>query len=262
MDVFGSVADLYDTARPGYPPDIADAILDYHGAVPASVVEIGAGTGKGTEVLATIGAVLTCIEPDPRMAARLSAKYPQARVHIGTFEEWSPPPGGVDVVACAMAWHWLDPGSRNARARNALAPGGTLALFGHRYDYANPEQAAAIQDAVQALDSTATERRADWMYDDVVAGGQFTDVQLQRTRRDLPLDRDRYLALVRTWGPFLTRPPELQRRGLDVLGRLIDDFGGTVTMKLQTTLTLGRRRTDTGGTIRCNEGRAAGHSGV
>jgi len=240
MEVFGAVADLYDTARPGYPPEIADAILDYHGGVPASVVEIGAGTGKGTAVLAVIGAPLTCIEPDPEMATRLSARYPQARVHVGTFEQWSPPAAGVDVVACAMAWHWLDPASRNARARTALAPGGTLALFGHRYDYADPAQAAAIQDAIEALDSTVTERPADWMYHDVVAGGQFTDVQLHRIRRYLPLDRDQYLALVRTFGPFLTRPPELQRRGLDLLGRLIDDFGGTVTMKLQTTLTLGR----------------------
>lgn len=56
MDVFGSVADLYETARPSYPPALADVILAYCGRVPASVVDVGAGTGKGTEVLAAIGA--------------------------------------------------------------------------------------------------------------------------------------------------------------------------------------------------------------
>jgi SAM-dependent methyltransferase len=242
MDVFGSVADLYETARPGYPPALVDAILVYCGGVPASVVEIGAGTGKGTEVLATIGAPLTCIEPDPRMAALLSAKFPQAQVHVGRFEQWSPPPGGAGLLACAMAWHWLDPNSRNLHARNALAPGGTLALFGHRYGYADERQAAAIGAALHALDSTAQERPADWMYEDVLAGGEFTNVQVETFQRDLPLTGDQYLALVRTFGPFLTRPPELQRRGLDALGRLVEYFGGTVVIDLRTTLTLARAR--------------------
>jgi hypothetical protein len=58
MDVFGSVADLYDTARPPYPRELADAIVAYHGGLPPSVAEIGAGTGKGTEVLATLGALI------------------------------------------------------------------------------------------------------------------------------------------------------------------------------------------------------------
>jgi SAM-dependent methyltransferase len=241
MDVFGSVADLYETARPGYPPALTDAILAYCGGVPASVAEIGAGTGKGTEVLAAIGAPLTCIEPDPRMAALLRAKYPRAQVHECEFERWTPPPGGVGVLACAMAWHWLDPASRNRHARDALAPGGTLALFGHRYGYADARQAAAIAAALDALDSTAKERPADWMYHDVLAGGEFTNVQVKRFQRDLPLTRDQYLALVRTFGPFLTRPPELQRRGLDALGRLVDYFGGTVVIDLRTTLTLATR---------------------
>jgi SAM-dependent methyltransferase len=240
MDVFGSLADLYDTARPDYPPALTDAILAYCGGVPASVAEIGAGTGKGTAVLAALGAPLTCVEPDPRMAALLRTRYPQAAVHVGEFERWSPPPGGVGVLACAMAWHWLDPATRNPYARRALAPGGTLALFGHRYGYADAGQAAAIRAALDTLDATAEERPGDWMYHDVLAGGEFTDVRLERFQRPLPLTRQDYLALVRTFGPFLTRPPELQRRGLDALGRLVDSFGGTVVLDLRTTLTLGR----------------------
>jgi trans-aconitate methyltransferase len=206
------------------------------------VVEIGAGTGKGTEVLANLGAPLICIEPDPRMAAVLADKFPQAQIHVGTFEQWSPPTCGVGVVACAMAWHWLEPASRNARVREALAPDGTLAIFGHRYDYADAAQAAAVRGALDALDPTAQERPADWMYDDVVANGQFTDIRVDTFRRQIPLNRDQYLGLVRTFGPFLTRPPQLQRRGLAALGQLVDDFGGTLVMDVKTTLVLGTPR--------------------
>ncbi|WP_430787501.1 class I SAM-dependent methyltransferase [Actinoplanes sp. G11-F43] len=241
MRLFGEVAGLYDAARPGYPASFADAILAFHGREPASVAEIGAGTGKGTAVLARLGGTLTCIEPDPRMAAPLIARFPSATVHTGTFEEWTPPPGGVDVLGCAMAWHWLDPATRNERARDALSAGGTLAIFGHRYGYADPAQGAAIQAALNDLDPTVQDRPVDWFHEDVLAAGLFTGVHKQVVNTPLPLDRTAYLDLTRTFGPFLRHSPELQRRGLERLGRLIDDFGGTVTLDLRTTLVLGSR---------------------
>ncbi|WDZ83842.1 class I SAM-dependent methyltransferase [Micromonospora cathayae] len=240
MDVFGPVADLYDSVRPGYPPEITDAVLAYHGGTPTSVVEVGAGTGKGTDVLARLGAPLTCIEPDPRMAAALTRRFPDARVHATTFERWSPPAGGADVLACAMAWHWLDPATRNTRARSALAPGGTMAVFGHRYDYADAAQRAAVRSALHAVDPTAQERPTDWFYQDIVDRGQFDDVRRQVFARQLRLDKERYLGLIRTFGPYLARPPAQQQRAIASLGRVVDDFGGTVVLDLRTTLVLGR----------------------
>ncbi|MGK5521358.1 class I SAM-dependent methyltransferase, partial [Micromonospora sp. URMC 107] len=117
--VFGDVADLYDDVRPDYPTALADLIGDYHGGTPAAVTEIGAGTGKGTAVLLRLGAPVTCVEPDPRMTARLTATYPQVHAVTSTFEQWQPPTGGVPLLACALAWHWLDPATRNPRAHDA-----------------------------------------------------------------------------------------------------------------------------------------------
>ncbi|WP_165521992.1 class I SAM-dependent methyltransferase [Micromonospora zingiberis] len=242
MDVFGPVADLYETVRPGYPPRIADEIVAYHGGTPASVVEIGAGTGKGTEVLTRIGAPLTCLEPDPRMAALLATRFPDLEICASTFEQWSPPAGGVDVLACATAWHWMDPATRNEHAWRALAPGGTLAIFGHRFDYTESAQRAAIQSALHAIDPTVRQRPTDWFHQDIVDHGQFVNVRKEVFRRDLPLDKERYLGLVRSFGEYLSRSPQQQQRGLTMLGRLVDDFGGTVVLDLRTTLVLGQPR--------------------
>ncbi|MET7877683.1 class I SAM-dependent methyltransferase [Micromonospora profundi] len=240
IDVFGGVADLYEHARPDYPAEIAEAVLAYHGGTPASVVEIGAGTGKGTDVLVRIGAPLTCVEPDERMAARLAERFPASRVEMTTFERWTPPAGGADVLACATAWHWLDPATRNAQARRALAPGGTLSVFAHRYGYTDADQRAAVQAALHSVDPDMRDRPVDWFHRDIVESGQFDDVRREVFRRELRLDKARYLALVRTFGPYLSRTPEQQQRGIAALDRLVDDFGGSVVLDLRTTLVLGR----------------------
>ena len=228
---------MYDDVRPGYPAELADAVRAHHGRPPTTVVELGAGTGKGTEVLARLGGSLTCIEPDPRMAEVLAARFPQATVVTETFEGWSPPPGGVDLIGCALAWHWLDPETRNQRAKVALAPGGTLAVFGHTYGYADPAVAEAISAALTSVDPQVTVRAEHWLRDDVAGSGVFTEVREQVWHTYPEYPKERYLRLVQTFGPFRRRSPEMQRAGL---AKLDEVLGDEVTLDLRTTLVLAR----------------------
>jgi hypothetical protein len=239
--IFGEVAGVYDEVRPGYPGEIPAAILAYHGATPAHVVELGAGTGKGTEALLALGAPLTCVEPDPRMAVVLQAKYPQARVELSTFEEWTPPPGGVPLIACAMAWHWLDEATRNQRVRDALTPGGALAVFSHKYGYADPAQSRAITAAYHLVDPGRLERTAGWFLDDITASGRFVDIETVDVRRGHEMSGEDYLRLVRTFSPFRKKSPDAQARTLAALAAALDGFGGAITLDLHTTLVLARR---------------------
>jgi SAM-dependent methyltransferase len=235
--IFGQVATMYDDVRPGYPDEILDAVVEHHGGVPASIAEPGAGTGKGTELLVRLPAAITCIEPDPGMAAVLAAKFPQVTVLTTTFEEWSPPPGGVDLIACALAWHWLDPQTRGRRARDALAPGGTLAVFGHKYGYADPAVRAAIDGVFRSIDPTVADRDDHWLRDDIHASGAFAQVE-ERVWHTYPIfSRERYLRLVQTFSPFRVRSPEQQRAALDGLAAALDD---TLTLDLTTTLVMAR----------------------
>ncbi|MDG6108891.1 class I SAM-dependent methyltransferase [Dactylosporangium aurantiacum] len=241
---FGEVADVYDEVRPGYPPRLTDAIRSYVEGPPRTVAEIGAGTGHGTAVLLGLGAPVTCVEPDPRMAAVLAARHPGVRVEVVPFERWSPPPGGVSLLACAMAWHWLDPATRNRRAFDALAPGGTLAVFGHRYAYADPDHDAAVGAAFRSLDDGGEQppaRPDGWARDDVTAAGLFGDVTFVQLTRSLPMSTAEYLRLVRTFGPFRARPPARQRAVLDALAATLDRLGGGTVLDLRTSLTLARR---------------------
>ncbi|HLL64293.1 MAG TPA: class I SAM-dependent methyltransferase [Micromonosporaceae bacterium] len=239
--VFGAIAESYDEVRPGYPAELGPAILDYHGSVPTSVVEIGAGTGKGTQLLVGLGAPVTCIEPDAGMAAVLRTRFPDVQVHAETFERWVPPSGGVPMLACALAWHWLDPATRNQRAHAALTPGGTLAVLGHKYDHADPGHARAIHAALRVLDPTVQERAADWFHSDIIDSGLFADVRPHVVTRHVELSKEGYLKLMQTFGPFRTRSSELQRRGVEAVGAALDGLGGGTTLAVRTTLVLARR---------------------
>jgi SAM-dependent methyltransferase len=98
----------------------------------APVLEIGAGTGKATVALAARGLPVTCLEPDPRMAAvlrRNTRDFPLVVVREAALEEHAGLDGTFGLVLAAQSWHWLDPERRVDLARRALRNGGALALL-------------------------------------------------------------------------------------------------------------------------------------
>jgi SAM-dependent methyltransferase len=234
---FGAVADVYDEVRPGYPAVLGERLLDFHGGVPRDIVEPAAGTGKATELLVTLGAPVTCIEPDPLMAAVLRGKFPNVPVVLSTFEEWTPPAGGVDMIACACGWHWLDPASRARRVHAALAPGGTLAIFRHRYAFADP----AVERLINAAFRAADPESADKPEPDYTAElALFSRVREEASHDHYDFTRERYLRLVQTFSPFRRHPPDRQAAVLESVGAAIDELGGSIVLDLRTTLVLAR----------------------
>jgi SAM-dependent methyltransferase len=240
-EVFGAVADVYDEVRPGYPAALGSALLEFHGRVPADLVELAAGTGKATELLVTLGAPVTCIEPDPRMAAVLRANFPGVPVVLSTFEEWAPPPGGVDMIVCACGWHWLDPATRQRRSHAALAPGGSLGILRHRYGFAELAAERVVADAFRAADPQGADRDEPDYLAEIIAGGLFTDVRAVTVSEHREYPKERYLQLVQTFSPFRRHPPGRQAAVLESVGAALDRLGGCVVLDLRTTLVLARR---------------------
>jgi SAM-dependent methyltransferase len=144
---FGGAADIYDRARPDYP---AEMFAHIAGHLPGPrVLEVGAGTGTATRGLTALGVEVTCVEPDPRMAAvlaRRTAGGPPVHIEVETFES-ARLEGPYDGLVSAMAWHWTDPASRLDRAAGLLRPGGFLAICYHG-GVVQPRQAF---DAIEAV---------------------------------------------------------------------------------------------------------------
>ncbi|MEU7902796.1 class I SAM-dependent methyltransferase [Actinoplanes sp. NPDC049118] len=240
--VFGEVAAIYDEARQGYPDDLLAAVTGYHGGVPASVADVGAGTGKGTGLLLRLGVPVTAVEPDPRMAAVLTRKFPQVEVANAAFEDWTPPPGGVGLLACATAWHWMDERTRERRARTALVPRGTLAVFHNSHGYAVPRQKDAIDAIHQAIDPTPTvdDREVAWARGGIERSGLFADVEVHEWHRHPVLTTEQYLRLLQTFSTFRNHSARDRKTVVANLSAAIDGFGGAVEMDIHTVLVLAR----------------------
>ncbi len=129
---FDSASSLYQRARPEYPEQLIDDVIQVTG-VPAGgrLLEIGCATGKATLPLVRRGFSITCLESGPNLAAAARsnlAGYHGVTVVEARFEDWTTSQP-FDLVFAANAWHWLDPGVRYRRAWQALTPGGHLAFW-------------------------------------------------------------------------------------------------------------------------------------
>ena len=240
--VFGEVAALYDDVRFDYPAEALDALTAFHGSVPAPVADLGAGTGKATELWLRLGVPVTAVEPDPRMAGVLAQKFPTAEVVTATFEQWTPPPHSFGLVACATAWHWFDPATRSRRVHSALAPRGTLAILHNRHGFADPLQQQALDRIFQSVDpaQTVDDRPVDWARAEIEDSGLFAATEVHEWHRHPVLSKEEYLRLVQTFSTFRRHSPDDQQFLRTELAAAIDDWGGTLRLDLHTVLVLGR----------------------
>ncbi len=128
---FGDVAAAYDRGRPSYPRQAAAWLA---GEQPATVLELGAGTGKLTAELVALGHDVHATDPDEQMLAVLAERLPEVRTSVASAEEIPAADGTFDVVVVAQAFHWFDHDRALPEIARVLKPRGTLALVWNRRD--------------------------------------------------------------------------------------------------------------------------------
>ena len=126
---FHTRAKDYERARPGWPPDAVASVLARFGA--GAVVDLAAGTGKLTRVIAEQADTVIAIEPVEGMRRVLREQLPHVRAIDGTAEAIPLPNGSVDAVFVGEALHWFDFPRALAEIARVLKPRGGLAAFYH-----------------------------------------------------------------------------------------------------------------------------------
>ncbi|HEX3802231.1 MAG TPA: methyltransferase domain-containing protein [Solirubrobacteraceae bacterium] len=130
-NAFGAAASIYERARPTYPEAAVNWLLP---AAARKVVDLGAGTGKLTRMIAARGVDVTAVDPSAGMLEQLRQAVPGVPALQGTAEQLPLDDNSVDAVLVAQAWHWVDLPRASVEVARVLKPGGMLGLIWNHRD--------------------------------------------------------------------------------------------------------------------------------
>ena len=136
---FGQNASDYEQARPSYPPDAVSFLVERLDLGSGRVVlDVGAGTGKLTRLLAPIGALVVAVEPVEAMRRELRGGVRSAVACAALAEALPVRPGHADAIVCAQAFHWFATAEVVDEFARSLRPGGRVALIWNVRDRSVP----------------------------------------------------------------------------------------------------------------------------
>ena len=184
---FDRAAGEYERGRPSWPPEVLDRF-----PVPddATVLDLGAGTGKLTRVLAARYAQVIALEPLAEMRAILAEQVPSAEVLPGVAEAIPLDDAVVDAVFTGQAFHWFANDIAVAEIARVLRPGGVLArMWNEAVDPSPlpPEYDRRLEELHEAM-------RPPPVPDDVFDGTPFGEVHEGEVDHEHVSSRDDVLA--------------------------------------------------------------------
>jgi SAM-dependent methyltransferase len=242
---FGADAVRYDLARPSYPRALVDELV---ADSPATVLDVGCGTGIAASLFQERGCHVLGVEPDGRMA--LLAQRKGLEVEIATFENWQARDRRFDLLVCAQAWHWIDPTIGAAKAASVLSKGGRLAVF---WNFGHP-----APDIKLAFDEVYDRLAPDLERYSVLLGNadrrlQTITAALAQTDRFAPsrlhiwswarrYTTEEWLEHLLTHSDHKALAAARRDRLLGALGDVIDGLGGAIQITYDTHLVTARKR--------------------
>lgn len=224
---FEAVPELYERARPIYPPQLFDDLAQL-AELPqgARIVEIGCGTGQATLPLAERGFRITCVELGEQLstvARRKLASFPTVVVVNASFESWEPPATDFDAVVAFTSFHWVDPEVRYEKSASLLRESGALAVVGTQHvlpadgdrffaevqaDY----EAVVPDDEKTKVGGPPDPKAVGDLRDEMEASALFSNAVVRRYLWDVTYTADDYIAVLDTYSGHRALADETRRR--------------------------------------------------
>ncbi|HEY2794353.1 MAG TPA: class I SAM-dependent methyltransferase [Micromonosporaceae bacterium] len=233
---FGTIAQVYERYRPGYPVELFELVAAYAGRPVRTALEIGAGTGKATRLFAEQGVTVTASEPDASMLAQLRKHVPASVMPVRAAFEELPLTKRYGLVYAAAALHWTRPAGRWERIAAMLEPGGVFASFGGPVQLADTGVQQAVDEArrpfldtdeIPSPDGTRPEQEMQWPGTELEQSEAFTDVMQCVIARRLTMTAPEYVGHLSTISAYLVLP-EADRT--EVFARILQVLPERVTI--------------------------------
>jgi SAM-dependent methyltransferase len=208
----------YERGRPGWPRAVVELPRL---PLAATVLELGAGTGKLTRLLVSTFERVIAVEPAQAMRRRLVSLCPEADVLAGTAEEIPVADASVDAVFAAEAFHRFDGERAVAEIARALRPRGALVLMWNLPAGPTEPSISAVEELLRERGPTQEEagydpwdlnpsRYASGEWRRAFAESPFDELQEARLENPQTFDREGLVAFLASMG-WIADLPDVER---------------------------------------------------
>lgn len=232
---FNEAAEYYDRYRPSYPFALIEQIVQEASLTAESrILEIGAGSGKASELFLDRGYELLCIEPGPQLAELGRQKHKDKNVRFVTsrFEHWSGPEKDFDLIFSAQAFHWVPQPEGYRKCGRLLKPGGRLALFWNFYLQGDSDMEQEIAEVCAQYEVSwfnkleEIERRVDRTTSELSAREEFRKTEVYSYPWESRDDAESFINFLRTSNGFIGLPEAQKSELSSKLYEIVDKNGG------------------------------------
>lgn len=248
--VFDQAAAVYDEARPGYPLELIDKLIELT-QLPtnARILEIGCGTGQITVPLAERGYEIVAVELGEnlaRIAVSNLKSHHRVRVIHSAFEEGTFGEKSFDLILSAQAFHWIDPEIGYPKIRRLLKNDGHLAVIYNLFRggggsvyrdldavYRSHFPQRDEQDAPKLLHENVARAQAG-----ILGSGLFSEPVIWETAWAETYTTDRYMKLLDTFSDHRTMHKAAKEDLFKDVRTVINEHGGTIDRPLLAILIL------------------------
>jgi SAM-dependent methyltransferase len=235
---FGTMAKEYERGRPGWPVDAIGALIERWGA--RTVLDLAAGTGKLTAVLADRADHVVAVEPVEGLRGVLEARLPGVRALAGTAEAIPLPDASVDAAFVAEAFHWFDLPSAVAELARVLRPGGGLAvLFNFVQWRGEPwhEELAAVLDPHHRAVGGSRRANVPWR-EALEQERRFEPLCDETAEHEQATDREGVVAMIASFSWIGGLPTDEREAALAAVRDVLDRNGvDALTLRYRTRIT-------------------------
>jgi SAM-dependent methyltransferase len=198
---FETAAAEYERHRPAYPVEAlrwAAEQLGLHEG--ARVLDVGAGTGKLSRGLVSVGFEVVAVEPGAPMLAELRKAVSDVETLEGSAESIPLPDASVDAAFSGQAFHWFDRELAVPELHRVVRPDGGLAILWNWWD-----ERDQLQRELGELIGYAG--REPYVQEELPGAPWFEELGRTIVESTYESSPDALVGLLATTSRFLTMPP-------------------------------------------------------
>ncbi|PQO36459.1 class I SAM-dependent methyltransferase [Blastopirellula marina] len=195
---FSLQAAAYGVSRPGYPTEFISLLAEKAGVVAGDpVVDLGAGTGISSRLLADLGLRVTAVEPNQAM--REQADLPGVTWVDGRFDATGLPAQSQAWAVSAQAFHWAQSHTALPEIQRILRPAAMFTVLWNNRVVASDTVVGWTEQAIRRFVPDFNEAYRNRNWDQLLeSSGDFRFVSRDETRHAVLMSPERYLQLWRS----------------------------------------------------------------